>query len=181
MNLSAYHDPEAVLEHLVFDALALADVLPALDQAADRAETTKIVDLGSGAGLPAIPLAIKWPNRNFVLVEAREKRVHFLRAVIRELGLKNVKILHGRAEHLPAERAQLVIAQAMAAPAQVLEWMLPWAKPGAALVIPIGDSFESFEKGDKVEQIQLVTYTNPALKRSRKAWVGRYNPAVSGS
>ena len=86
-----------------------------------------MVDLGSGAGFPGLPIALLHPERTVTLVESRERRHHFQRAAVRELGIANAVLRLGRAEVLFPEPSSLVMAQAMASPQQVVAWMLPWA------------------------------------------------------
>jgi 16S rRNA (guanine527-N7)-methyltransferase len=97
-----------------------------------------LADLGSGAGIPGLPLAIAHPERRFTLVESRERRHHFQLAALRALGLPNVEALHGRAEVLEPRPHDLAIARAMAEPKSALAWMLPWVRPDGFVAIPCG-------------------------------------------
>ena len=117
---------------LVVDALALLPHLPA---------DGSIVDLGSGAGTPAIPLAVVRPQSRFVLVEASRKKAGFLDVVCRELRLGNVHVLHARAEDLgrmPShrERYDAVTARAVADLSVLAEYALPLLKVGGVAVLP---------------------------------------------
>ena len=79
-----------------------------------------VVDLGSGAGFPGIPLAITSPTSRFTLVESRRRRASFLRAAIRELSLKNAEVVNERIEEWrPKSRADVVLARAVADPERV--------------------------------------------------------------
>jgi 16S rRNA (guanine527-N7)-methyltransferase len=104
-------------------------------------------DLGSGAGLPGIPLAIARPEIRFILVEARARRVAFLELAVAELALENVEVLHTRAEEF-AEATQATQAS-QACTARALAdlpgaWALarPLLRPGGRLVYFAGASFE---------------------------------------
>ena len=121
LNLTGHQGEIQIARRLLLDAAALERALP-------QAET--ITDLGSGAGIPGIPLAICRPDTRFRLVESRERRHHFQRAAIRELGLENVEAVRGRAETLDPAPTEGVISQAFAKPAQALRWMRPWVAPG---------------------------------------------------
>jgi 16S rRNA (guanine527-N7)-methyltransferase len=86
-NLSSHRDVESIVARLILDAAALSQCLPL---------AATLVDLGSGAGFPGLPIAVLRPESAVLLVEAREKRHHFQRAAVRELGLRNVEMLCGR-------------------------------------------------------------------------------------
>ena len=95
-----------------------------------------IADVGTGAGLPGVPLAITERGREFTLIESRAKRVHFLRHVTAELGLVNTIVTHGRAEHLrPEHPFATVLARAVAPPAELLDICRPLTAPGSILLL----------------------------------------------
>ena len=122
MNLTAHRTAESVARRLILDAVALDAALPA--------GVDSLVDVGSGAGFPGLPLAILHPERRIVLIEARERRHHFQRMAIRALGLTNVEARHGRAESLSPSLHDVGIAQAAATPAEAVLLLLPWVRPG---------------------------------------------------
>ena len=112
-NLTAVRDPLAMVSHHLLDSLA---VLPHLAFAGERA---RVADIGSGAGLPGIPLALARPGWQIALVESNDKKAAFLQQAKIELALSNVEIHCGRAqEWRPAERFALVISRAFAELAQ---------------------------------------------------------------
>jgi len=95
-----------------------------------------VADVGSGGGLPGLPLAIAEPERGFTLIESRAKRVHFLRHVVGELKLKNTWVAHSRAEDLHVERPfDTVLARAVAPPAELLSVCRHLTAPGSVLVL----------------------------------------------
>lgn len=95
-----------------------------------------VADIGSGGGLPGIPLAVRLPGHHFTLIESRRKRVSFLRHVASRLGLGNVSVAHGRAESLDLPVFDTVLARAVAAPAELVEYAGPLvARPGRMLVL----------------------------------------------
>jgi len=108
-NLTAVRDPQEILIHHLLDALA---VIPVLRRHAplDRAS---VADVGSGAGIPGIPLAIVQPHARVLLVEPVGKKSAFQRQVCCELALTNVEVCHGRAESL-RRPTDLVICRAFA-------------------------------------------------------------------
>lgn len=96
--------------------LAQRHILPALSLRAPicAVRHANIVDVGSGAGLPAIPLAITLPESQFTLVESRRRRVNFLRHVVRQLRLTNVQIVGARIEAWrPSTKADIVLSRAV--------------------------------------------------------------------
>lgn len=169
MNLTGHRGPDAILDRLVLDALALGAALPA---------AARVADLGAGAGLPGLPLAIARPEASFTLVEARERRHHFQREAVRRLGLPRVVPLLGRAERLPATPHDLVVAQAMGPAAEVAPLLLRWAAPGGYVAIP--GSATPPEPGPVagVEAARIVSYRVPVTGVPRTLWIGR---ACAGS
>jgi len=99
----------------------------------------RCLDVGSGAGFPGIPLKILLPEARMALLEATAKKVHFLRHVVKVLGLEQVEVLHGRAEdiaHLPdhRERYDFVVARAVANLSVLAEYCLPFCRVGGRMV-----------------------------------------------
>ena len=80
-----------------------------------------VMDLGSGAGFPAIPLKIALPDSYFILVESRRKRAHFLKEVVRSLGLDRIEVINERIENLSPVEVDLVTARAVASPDKLLD------------------------------------------------------------
>lgn len=99
MNLTALQQPEEVWLRLLLDALLLAPALAALPDGA------RVLDVGCGAGIPGMPLAVACPRLSFTLLDATAKKVDFVAHAARELGLGNVSPLVGRAEALAAAPA----------------------------------------------------------------------------
>ncbi len=104
-NLTAVRDKAAMVSLHLLDSLAIVPYL----------HGTRVVDIGTGAGLPGIPLAIFQPDIEFVLVDSNAKKTRFVQQVIVELGLKNVSVLHSRVENYqPAELFDTVLCRAFA-------------------------------------------------------------------
>lgn len=165
VDLTAHRSAEAILRRLVLDAAALAAVLPAAD---------RVVDLGSGAGFPGLPIAILQPERSLLLVEARERAHHFQRAAVRKLGLANVELRRGRAEDLDPEPADLVLAQAMGPPAQVVRWMVRWVRTGGWIALPCAERVPSgLESAVELVASEVRPYVVPLRGPRRLLWLGR--------
>jgi 16S rRNA (guanine527-N7)-methyltransferase len=168
INLTGHRGPEAILRRLVLDAAALQAALP------DSIET--LVDLGSGAGFPGLPIAILRPATRVLLVEARERRHHFQRHAIRELGVPNARALRGRLEVVDPEPADVVIAQAVAGPEELAGWMLRWAKPGGLLVVPGGTSERaSLPEAAALRGVRNARYRVPLGGPERTLWLAEYD------
>jgi len=104
-NLTAVRDPVATVTRHLLDALAVVPYLP----------PGRLIDVGSGAGLPGIPLAIALPDRDVTLLDASAKRVRFMQQAVIELGLDNAHPLQARAEaHRPGRPYDAVITRAFA-------------------------------------------------------------------
>ncbi|MGD2166656.1 MAG: 16S rRNA (guanine(527)-N(7))-methyltransferase RsmG [Gammaproteobacteria bacterium] len=125
-NLTGFRDARRLLDRNLLECLSIAPWLAG----------TAIADVGTGAGLPGLPLAITEPGRHFTLIESRAKRVHFLRHVVGELGLENVSIEHSRAEDLPQGACfATVLARAVAAPPELLVIARHLTGPGSRVVL----------------------------------------------
>jgi 16S rRNA (guanine527-N7)-methyltransferase len=165
INLSGHRTREEILVRLVLDALALGQCLPE--------PLISVVDLGSGAGFPGLPLAITHPATRFLLIESRERRHHFQRTVLRDLRLSNARAVRGRIEALEPEPAQVVVAQAVAPPSEVLASMLPWIVPGGVGVIPGGEAAPEPAVHASIEPIGVRRYRTPCGGPHRTLWIGR--------
>jgi 16S rRNA (guanine527-N7)-methyltransferase len=105
-NLSAIKEPEEMVSLHLLDSLS---VLPFL-------HGKRCIDVGTGAGLPGLPLAIAKPEVEFVLLDSNSKKTRFIQQVCIELGLKNVEPLHERVENYnPEQKFDTVIARALSA------------------------------------------------------------------
>ncbi len=111
-NLTAIRNREEMVRLHILDSLA---ILPHL-------EGQRIIDIGTGAGLPGIPLAICVPERRFMLLDSNAKKTRFVQQVILELKLKNVEVLHSRVENYRPEQAyDSVLARAFASLADIVK------------------------------------------------------------
>ena len=131
MNLTAITDyEEVVLKHFT-DSLSLVKAFPEHDFLSGQEFT--VMDVGTGAGFPAIPLKIAFPNLKITMLDSLNKRVKFLDEVIAQLGLKNITALHGRAEDAARkselrENFDLCVSRAVARLSTLSEYCLPFVK-----------------------------------------------------
>lgn len=100
-------------------------------------------DVGSGAGLPGVVLAIARPDVEWTLIEPMERRVAWLNEQVAELELSNVTVLRGRAEEVPARQFDVVTARAVSALRTLLPWTAPLVRDGGALALLKGQNAEA--------------------------------------
>ncbi len=142
MNLTAITEFDEVLVKHFADSLSICTALPE--------GINSVCDLGTGAGFPGIPMAIAYPDIQFTLIDSLNKRIKFLQEVVDALGLKNVTLIHSRAEEAGRnktyrEQFDLVVSRAVANIATLSEYCLPLVK--------VGGYFISFKSGDIKEEI----------------------------
>lgn len=128
MNLTAITEKAEVQERHFLDSLAIS-------QAIKLTGTESLIDLGTGAGFPGIPLKILYPELNIVLADALQKRVGFLNEVITKLELSKITAIHARAEDLGhddsyRERFDLCVSRAVASLNLLAEYCLPFVRIG---------------------------------------------------
>jgi 16S rRNA (guanine527-N7)-methyltransferase len=146
INLTAITDPAEIETRHFLDSLTCAlPIPPHLRKIPQR-----VLDIGSGAGFPALPLAIAFPQWQVTSLDATGKKIHFQQEVVAALGLDNVRPVHGRAEDLirqPGERSryQFVTARAVAALPTLLEYCCPFTYTSCRIVLP--------KKGDLTEEL----------------------------
>jgi 16S rRNA (guanine527-N7)-methyltransferase len=102
INLVSRRDTDRILAYHIVDSLAVQRLIP---------QSARVCDIGSGAGLPGIPLAIARPDIQMLLVEASQKRSQFLRTAVPELGLANAEVLGERAESVPPLGCDVVLSR----------------------------------------------------------------------
>jgi 16S rRNA (guanine527-N7)-methyltransferase len=120
-NLTAVRDPGQMIARHLLDSLA---ILPLV-------RGPRVLDIGSGAGLPGIPLALARPDLQFALLDSNAKKTRFVIQVVAELGLKNVEVVHSRVENYrPAAKFDTLIARAFAGIADMLGVSAPLCAPG---------------------------------------------------
>lgn len=146
MNLTAITEFEDVLEKHFLDSIAAARYV-------DLTGELSVIDLGTGAGFPGIPLKIMFPNLKITLADSLNKRILFLNEVIDALKLENVTAVHGRAEDLAVDvnyRGQYdyCVSRAVANLSTLSEYCLPFVK--------VGGTFISYKSGEIDEELSTA-------------------------
>jgi 16S rRNA (guanine527-N7)-methyltransferase len=122
-----------------------------------------VADVGSGAGLPGIPMAIAAPETDFVLIEPMDRRASWLQEVVDELDLQNVEVVRARAEEVEGGQFEVVTARAVAALDKLLRLCVPLLKPGGRVIALKGSKApeeileaKKLQKKLKIESFEIV-------------------------
>ena len=151
MNLTAIEeDRDVILKHFI-DSLT---IMPYINRCLEEKRSLDLIDVGTGAGFPGIPVKISAPAVSVTLLDSLEKRVKFLGEVIKELGLAGISALHGRAEDYGVkaeyrERFDVSVARAVANIPVLLEYCLPFTKVGGMFIAMKGSSTEEIKDSKK--------------------------------
>lgn len=151
MNLTAITDIDEVLKKHFVDSLSIVKVY---DLSHSEKEIS-VIDIGTGAGFPGIPLKIAFPDINITLLDSLNKRVDFLNDVISKLKLDKIKAIHGRAEDyakhgLLREKFDLCVSRAVANLSTLSEYCLPYVK--------VGGKFISYKSEKIIEEMKEAEY-----------------------
>jgi 16S rRNA (guanine527-N7)-methyltransferase len=137
-TITGYDDVQ--VKHFLDSLVSLPIIAPELGQALPLGKPLRLVDVGSGAGFPGIPLKIVSPLLDVTLLDGTQKKVHFLQQVVETLQLMSIQVVHGRAEEMGRkgehrDRYDLVTARAVAPLNVLAEYLLPLVRPGGLAVI----------------------------------------------
>jgi 16S rRNA (guanine527-N7)-methyltransferase len=129
MNLTAIQEPDEAWRRMIVDSLTVTPGMPEASQGV----IPRVIDVGTGAGFPGVPLAIACPQVSFTLVETTGKKARFIQEAVAAIGLKNVAVINDRAEkigHDAAHRAayDVGICRAVGVLSVVLEYLMPLVK-----------------------------------------------------
>jgi len=140
-GLTAIRDADAARRMLLEDSLRGVDVVSRFDGS--------VVDVGSGGGVPGIPLAASLPDREVTLLEANARKCDFLRTWVPP----NARVVQGRAEEQEPDVYGAAVAKALAPPEVAAEWCLPLVRPGGAAILWVGSSADASRVARVAEQL----------------------------
>lgn len=187
MNLTAITDFDEVLKKHFTDSVSLIRAIPDLAE-----KRFKVIDVGTGAGFPGIPLKIVFPNISVVLLDSLNKRVNFLKEVISKLQLTDITAMHGRAEDFAQnkeyrESFDLCVSRAVANLATLSEYCLPFVKKNGRFISykseKVSEEFDVSGKAISVlggEYENQVTFELPDSDIYRNLFVIKKKSATPG-
>ena len=173
MNLTGITDYEDVIVKHYVDSLAVNCVY-------HFQKSDKVVDIGTGAGFPGLPLKIMYPDTQFTLIDSLNKRIRFLDEVIEKCGLQKVTTLHGRAEDYAGqkehrEQYDVCVSRAVANLSTLAEYCLPYVKTGGRFIAykggNISEELEGAEHairllGGGIEKVENLVLPDTDIQRT---------------
>ena len=161
VNLTAITEREEFVQKHLIDSLLCAETL-------GFTEASSICDVGTGGGFPGVPLAVCYPEKEFVLMDSLGKRVRIVQQLCDDLGITNVTAVHGRAEDLARqtdfrERFDLCVSRAVANMRVLCEYCMPFVRAGGFFIAYKGPDCES-EINDASNAVKVLGGALPEIK-----------------
>lgn len=174
MNLTAITEEEEVYSKHFLDSLSIVALIEP-----QNLSGMSIIDIGTGAGFPGLPIAIAFPETKLTLVDSLQKRIGFLEETIKGLGLENVRLFHARAEDFARkeserEKYDIVCSRAVAKLNVLAEYCMPFAKKGGYFIAYKAERLtEELEEGKRAVKIlggridQVISFQLPGTEYNR--------------
>lgn len=171
INLTAIEeDKDIIIKHFI-DSLSIAQYL--------ENKKIKMIDIGTGAGFPGVPVKIAYPDIDITLLDSLDKRLKFLNEVIKMLNIEGIRTIHGRAEDYGInreyrEKYDIAVARAVATLPVLLEYCLPFVKTGGRFIAMKGSNLEEVGAskkaldilGGEIEQVKELVLPFSDIKRN---------------
>lgn len=151
INLTAITECKEVAEKHFIDSLSI-------DRIINMPNIKKVIDVGTGAGFPGIPLKIAYPHLKITLLDSLNKRIKFLYKVISELGLEDIEAIHGRAEDAARkeeyrEKYDICVSRAVANLSTLSEYCLPFVEVGGSFI-----SYKTEKADEEIEKAKNAVF-----------------------
>lgn len=157
-NLTAVREPIKMVGRHLLDSLAISPYL----------HGKQIIDVGTGAGLPGIPLSILCPEKNFFLLDSNQKKQIFLTQVVKLLSLKNVQCIHSLVEaYQPTEKFSTILTRAFASPAEMIHLTKHLLAEDGQFLAMMGKIPEGFQLPVGFEMKQIISLQIPNEEAQR--------------
>ncbi|HPD32929.1 MAG TPA: 16S rRNA (guanine(527)-N(7))-methyltransferase RsmG [Candidatus Kapabacteria bacterium] len=173
VNLISRKDIDNILDKHILHSLSILKYVPIFDNAI-------CLDIGSGGGLPGIPLKIAKPNMKLIMIDSIAKKINIIKQIVEKLDLKNVELINDRVENLAknktyANSIDYVIARAVASTDLILKWSIPLIKNNGKIVLLKGGDLSKeiadanrIAKSIKIEEIPIKLKGFDYFEREKK-------------